>query len=151
MPLDQKQLRADAKRLHRARSSTSGKGITGTTSAIRAALPAIRDLREGGVAWAAIAEALAEQGVVQGKDRIPLTERRLTALVSQIEAQDRRKLESRALPRSDTTPLQEETQLSLKLNGLPNAVSPAVDGLDTEHQLRAAAFAKLQQSLFKKD
>lgn len=151
MTLDPKQLRADAKRLHKARSSTSGRSVTGATSAIRAALPAIRELRDSGVAWSAIAEALAQQGVVQGKDRLPITERRLTALVSHIEALDQRRLKSKAQPRSDTAVAQDEPQLVLTLSAAPDPTLAAAAGIDTEHQLRTAAFSKLQQSLFKKE
>ena len=92
MPLDPKKLRKDARRLQGARPDTTvGRETTGTTRAIRTALPDIYDLRNDGVSWPAIADALAIQGVVQGKDRIPLTTNRLTAIVSQIEEQERKK------------------------------------------------------------
>ena len=80
MALDPKRLHEDAKRLQKARLPTiAGRETTGTTRAIRAALPVIYQLREEGVSWSAIASALADQGVVQGRDRIALTTHRLTA------------------------------------------------------------------------
>jgi hypothetical protein len=92
MPIDPKQLRKDARRLQNARPETTvGRESIGTTRDIRAALPVIYELRKDGLSWPAIAEALAAQGVVQGKDRIPLTTNRLTAIVSQIEEQERKK------------------------------------------------------------
>lgn len=88
---------------------------------------------------------------MQGKDRLPITERRLTALVSHIEALDQRRLKSKAQPRSDTAVAQDEPQLVLTLSAAPDPTLAAAAGIDTEHQLRTAAFSKLQQSLFKKE
>lgn len=148
MPFDPKQLRADAKRLQRARAPTR----VGTTAAVRAALPAIYDLRKDGVTWAAIAEALAQQGIVQGKACVPITVARLTALVSQIEAQERRKSQKRAAPRSDTLPSKRDEQLQLALPGSDVSDLPSKpDETDAEHELRTAAYQKLQSSLFKKE
>ena len=41
--------------------------------------------------WSVIAAALSAQGVVQGKDRRPLTAKRLTAIVRQLEQQAERR------------------------------------------------------------
>lgn len=91
MPLDPKRLVRDAKKAQTARPATLvGRETTGVTRAVRAALPAIRTLRAAGVTWAAIAQAMAEQGVRQ-KGNVPLTATRLTAIVGQVEAQDRRR------------------------------------------------------------
>jgi hypothetical protein len=57
---------------------------TGATAIIELILPLIRELRAQKFSWAAIASALAKQGVVQGSDRRPITARRLTALISAI-------------------------------------------------------------------
>jgi hypothetical protein len=101
MTLDLKRLRADAANLKTARSTSgSSRETTGTTKAIRAALPEIYKLRDQDVQWADIAAALAAQGVVQGKDRTPLTTNRLTALVRQIELQT----EKRQAKKLKTTP-----------------------------------------------
>jgi hypothetical protein len=92
MALDLRRLRTDASRLQTERSkSRSSRETTGTTRAIRAALPEIYKLREDGVQWSAIAAALAAQGIVQGKDRTSLTTNRLTALVRQIELQNEKR------------------------------------------------------------
>lgn len=90
--VDYKQFRGDAAKLQVERSKLrSTRETTGTTKAIRAALPHIYGLREDGVQWAVIAAALAAQGIVQGKARIPLTTNRLTALVRQIELQNQKR------------------------------------------------------------
>jgi hypothetical protein len=92
MTLDLKRLRADAAKLQTAQSTAgSSRETTGTTKAIRAALPEIYKLRDQGIQWSVIAAALAAQGVVQGKGRTPLTANRLTALVRQIELQDEKR------------------------------------------------------------
>lgn len=144
MPVDPKKLHQDALRLEKARQ-------VGTTKAIRGALPVIRELRKKGVSWAAIAEGLAEQGLVQGKDRIPLTTSRLTALVSQIEAQERKKALKAGRDRGDTTKRQEEPALRLALS--PDLVSPVeasdLEPHSAEDELRQAAFEKLQTVLKK--
>lgn len=97
MTLDLKRLRADASKLQNERSkSRSSRETTGTTRAIRAALPEIYKLREDGVQWSVIAASLAAQGIVQGQDRIPLATNRLTALVRQIELQNEKRAAKRA-------------------------------------------------------
>jgi hypothetical protein len=91
MSLDPKRLLRDAKKAQTTRPATTvGRETTGVTRAVRAALPTLRKLREAGVTWAAIAHAMSEQGVRQKGD-VPLTASRLTAIVSQIEAQQRRR------------------------------------------------------------
>ncbi|MDA9392632.1 hypothetical protein WN73_19080 [Bradyrhizobium sp. CCBAU 45394] len=151
MPLNSKKLRHDALRLQKARGTSSvARETTGTSRAVREALPTIHQLRKDGVPWAVIAQALAEQGVVQGKDRIPLTTHRLTALVTQIEAQQRKKtLKAGPRDRSDTVEHPAVKRLTLS----PDFVSPAdtrnVAQLATEEDLRRAALEKLQTVLKK--
>ncbi|UPT88228.1 hypothetical protein HAP41_0000003530 [Bradyrhizobium barranii subsp. apii] len=151
MPLDSKKLRHDALRLQKARGTSSvGRETTGTSKAVREALPTIHQLRKDGVSWAMIAQALAEQGVVQGKDRIPLTTHRLTALVTQIEAQQRKKaLKVGPRDRGDTV----EHPAVQRLTFSPDLVSPAetpnAPRLATEEDLRRAALEKLQTVLKK--
>lgn len=154
MPLDPKQLRQDARRLQNARPGTSvGRESTGTTRAIRTALPVIYQLRKDGVSWTAIAEALAVQGVVQGKDRIPLTTNRLTAIVSQIEEQDRKKANKAGnRVRSDAPhhPAEPVSRLSLSsdLTTRPASLDPRPSS--TEDELRTAALENIK-SVLKKD
>jgi hypothetical protein len=152
VPLDPKKLRQDAQRLQRARPAvTVGLETTGTTKAIRAALPVIHQLRRDGVSWPAIAQALADQGVVQGKDPIPLTTNRLTALVSQIEKQETKRSVKRGRERSDTTNRQVEAaqRLSLSPDLTPPVPATNLQPSSTEDELRRAAFEKLQNVLKK--
>lgn len=153
MPLDTKKLRQDAMRLQKARGTLSaGRETTGTSKAVRQALPIIHQLRKDGVSWAVIAQALAEQGVVQGKDRIPLTTGRLTALVTQIEAQQRKKaLKAGPRDRGDTAEHQAEPVKRLTLSPDLGSSAEASNAplLSTEDDLRRAAFEKLQTVLKK--
>ena len=92
MPLDPRRLARDAKTLEAERPAGAiGRETTGVTRAVRALMPAIRELREAGVRWAAIAEALARQGVV-GPDGKPMKANRLTAVVDRIEQGQQRKV-----------------------------------------------------------
>jgi hypothetical protein len=91
MPLDPRRLARDAKTLEAKRPAGAiGRETTGVTRAVRALMPAIRELRQAGVRWAAIAEALARQGVV-GSDGQPLKANRLTAVVDRIAQGERGK------------------------------------------------------------
>lgn len=91
MPLDPRRLARDAKTLEAKRPAGAiGRETTGVTRAVRALMPAIHELREAGVRWAAIAEALARQGVV-GADGQPLKANRLTAVVDRIAQGERGK------------------------------------------------------------
>lgn len=153
MSIDPKKLREDARRLQEARPPTTvGRETTGTTSAVRAALPVIYDLRKSGVSWPVIAQALAGQGVVQGKDRIPLTTKRLTAIVSQIESQERKRSNRRERGRRDAVQQPQDRQLRLRLS--PDLIDPSSDTepsmQSTEEDLRRSAFEKIQ-SLLKKE
>ncbi len=151
MALDPKRLLKDAKRLQKARLPTrAGHETTGTTRAIRAALPVIYQLREDGVSWSAIAAALADQGVVQGRDRIPLTTHRLTALVSQIEDQARNKAGNRV--RSDTPlrPIEPARRVSLSSDLARRPVAPDPQPSSTEDEIRSAALENIK-SVLKKD
>src|SRR5664279_5032302 len=91
MQIDSKRLTKDCVKVQ-AGLIASGRAHrgTGATAIIEPALPLIRDLRRQKHSWAAIAAALARQGVVQGADRQPITPRRLTALISAIEQRVRR-------------------------------------------------------------
>jgi hypothetical protein len=153
MPLDPKQLRQDAKRLHSARpESMIGRESTGTTKAVRTALPVIYQLRQDGVSWPAIAEALAAQGVVQGKNHIPLTTNRLTALVSQIEEQERRKASKAGnRNRSDAPdrPTKPARPLSLSPDLVTRPVPSGPEPSSTEDELRREALENIQDVLKK--
>lgn len=151
MPLDSKKLQRDALRLQKARGTSSiGRETTGTSRAVREALPTIHQLRKDGVSWAVIAQALAEQGVVQGQDRIPLTTSRLTALVTQIEAQQRKKaLKAGPRDRSDTVEHRAVKRLVLSPDLVSATETSNASHFDTEEDLRRAALEKLQTVLKK--
>lgn len=90
MPIDPERLSQDAARLQDDRPQPSS---TGTYAAVRAVLSTIATLRLAGITWAAIAEALAAQGLTQraGTTTVPITGTRLSALVSDIKKKDERK------------------------------------------------------------
>jgi len=155
MAFDPKKLRKDAQRLQGARPETTvGRESIGTTRAIREALPDIYKLRKDGLSWPAIAGALAIQGVVQGKDRIPLTTNRLTAIVSQLEEQERKKASTAAdrASRSDAphrpTEAARHLSLSSDLTTRPAPLDPQPSS--TEDELRIAALENIK-SVLKKD
>jgi hypothetical protein len=126
---------------------------TGATAIIEPVLPLIRDLREQKHSWAAIAAALAKQGVVQGADRQPITARRLTGLISAIEKRERRHVkrsESR-FRRPDLAPLQTQSH-TLALSGdLKPASVAAAAVTDSEETIRRREFEDRVRSLMKKD
>ncbi|MCB8839361.1 hypothetical protein [Aurantimonas sp. VKM B-3413] len=116
MAIDPKQLAASALR-HQAAQRRTG---ASTFAAVREVLPTIRGLREKGVSWAAIAAALGEAGVTQGKDDTvqPITVDRLRAVHAQIVKADRKAEAKRAnhAARPDiVAPSRSETARSKKL------------------------------------
>lgn len=150
MTLDLKRLRADAARLQATQSkSVASRETTGTTKAIRAALPEIYKLRDQGVQWSVIAAALAAQGVVQGKDRTQLTTNRLTALVRQIELQAEKRLAKKA---KKTSSLAQPTINALQIRHLSlssdlTADKRAVDERpsESEDEIRRLAFERVRR------
>jgi len=121
---------------------------------IEPVLPLIRELREQKHSWAAIAAALAKQGVVQGDGGKPITARRLTALISAINKRERRReahFSGRA-KRPDLAPLPANSQmlaLSTDLNRT-NATT-AVAATDSEATIRHQEFEDRVRSLLKAD
>lgn len=155
MPLDPKRLARDAKRAQAQRpDSTIGRETTGVTRAVRAGLPVIRQLRAAGVTWAAIAEALSAQGVTQGEGR-PLTATRLTAIVTQVEAQIRRTAEREARRRTrpdltvspEAVPSPEPPLAAPAAPALPSPVGS--NPRATEEEIRRAGLHDLHQLLKK--
>jgi len=154
MTLDPKRLARDAKRVQATRPTAGiGRETTGVTRAVRDGLPMIRQLREGGITWAAIAAAMAAQGVTQGAGK-PLTASRLTAIVGQVEAQLRRQAERAAARRArpdlaaPQPPLTGDTAAPAPVAPVPNTPPPVPDraapaseeairraGLDALHKL----------------
>ena len=155
MPLYPKRLARDAKRAQAQRPDSSiGRETTGVTRAVRAGLPIIRQLRAAGVTWAAIAEAMSAQGVTQGEGR-PLTATRLTAIVTQVEAQTRRKAEreARRRTRPDLTVSPEAVpppEPPLPVPAEPALPSPiGSSARATEEEIRRAGLHDLHQLLKK--
>src|SRR5450759_1287888 len=126
---------------------------TGATAIIEPVLPLIRDLRKQKHSWAAIAAALARQGVVQGVDRQPITPRRLTALISAINKRELRRAEYLAgrFRRQDLSPVQARShRLALSTDLVPTNVAANVVA-DSEEQIRRREFEDRVRSLMKKD
>jgi len=149
MTLDLKRLRTDASRLQTERSkSRSSRETTGTTKAIRTALPEIYKLRKDGVQWSAIAAALAAQGIVQGKDGVPLTTNRLTALVRQIELQNEKRA-AKAPKKGAGASSKKFAMQNQRLSLSPElgAETRAVEGRppQSEDEIRRLAFERVQR------
>jgi hypothetical protein len=143
MSLDIKRLRADASKLQDELSkSPSSRETTGTTKAIRAALPEIYKLR-------VIAAAMAAQGIVQDKERAPLTTNRLTALVRQIELQNERRNAKRARKAAITASPKKIAMQNRYLSLSPDlrADTRAADSRSpqSEDQIRRLAFERVQR------
>jgi hypothetical protein len=154
-------MQVDAKRLTKdcakAQSMLAASGRahcgTGATAIIEPILPLIRGLREQKHSWAAIAAALARQGVVQGIDRQPITARRLTALISAINKREGRRAERLVgrFRRQDLAPVQAKSHtlaLSADLISTRVAADVVTDG---EEQIRRREFEDRVRSLMKKD
>lgn len=133
MPLDPRRLARDAKTLEAKRPAGAiGRETTGVTRAVRALMPAIRELRKAGVRWAAIAEALARQGVV-GPDGQPMKANRLTAVVDRIARGERSKV-AKADVRDRRPDLAEASPPDLTLRQPHIPVSDRPSPPDTKHR-----------------
>jgi hypothetical protein len=94
MSIDSKRLTKDCANAQAAMAANGlARRRTGATAVIEPLLPIIRELRARKHSWAAIAAALAKQGVVQGNDREPIAGRLLTALICAINKRVRRQEE----------------------------------------------------------
>jgi len=150
MKLDLKRLHADARRLKAVRvGSPIGRPKTGATDVIRQQYSEIMRMHdEDGCRWTEIANALAAQGVTQGRGA-PLTGRRLTALMRNIALQkenEGKRIASR-MRRSDLAPQQSEhgddQKPKLKLAPeLTNGGKPLRQTLISEEDLRRNEFER---------
>jgi len=84
MKVDAAKLRASVKRLAEGRPDR--RKSSDLMATVRRLMPVIDQLRADEVPWAVIAASLAEQGVVEGDGR-PLTDKRLTSVVSKLKEQ----------------------------------------------------------------
>jgi hypothetical protein len=126
---------------------------TGATAVIEPILPLIRELRTQKHSWAAIAAGLSAQGVVQGKDREPITARRLTALISAIIKRVRRheeRLAGRA-KRRDLAPLPKQTHTLALSTDLQQMEAEAAIETESVETIRQQEFEDRVRSLLKKD
>jgi hypothetical protein len=126
---------------------------TGATAVIEPVLPLIRELRARKHSWAAIAAALAKQGVVQGVNREPITGRRLTALICAIKKRVRRQEERSTgrAKRRDLAPLPQQTHtlvLSADLKSPPAAANIVTT---SEEDFSREEFDDCVRSLLQKD
>jgi hypothetical protein len=155
MSIDSKRLTKDCANAQ-AMLAAAGHGLrrTGATAIIEPILPLILELRAQKHSWAAIAAALAKQGVVQGVDREPITARRLTALISAINNRVRQQeacLSGRA-KRRDLAPLPANSHglaLSTDLQRQEDVATAIAS--DSEETIRHQEFEDRVRSLLKKD
>lgn len=130
---------------------------TGATALIEPVLPLIRELRAQKHGWAAIAGALAKQGVAQGADRQPITARRLTALIAAIDKRERRKQSQLAarIARRDLAPASAQSPAlshAMVLSADLNVESRAPEIItSTEEDIRRQEFEDRVRSLLLKD
>jgi hypothetical protein len=155
MQIDSKRLTKDCTAAQAARvGSDYPHRNTGATAIIETVLPLIRELHAKKFSWAAIAAALANQGVVQGGDRRPITARRLTALISAINKRERRR-EVRLLGRAkrrDLVPLPANSHtLALSADLRRTNATAAVTATDSEASIRHQEFEDRVRSLLKQD
>ena len=126
---------------------------TGATALIEPVLPKIHELRAEKQSWAAIATALAKQGVVQGNDRKPITGRRLTALICAINKRVRRQEERSAgrAKRRDLVPVPQQAHtLALSADLSVPAVAATIVTA-SEEDFRREDFEDCVRSLLKED
>lgn len=137
------------------RRGPHGRRLTGAMAIVRDHLTKIEALRAAGKSWGSIAAGLAEQGVTQG-DNIPITAKRLTALVASVKRQAARRAEKeewRTQRRDLVTPRSlEPCSSSLKLAPELTRSEPQATPVATmtEEEIRRANFDK-HSSLFRKE
>jgi hypothetical protein len=154
MQIDAKRLKEDCATAQTALAGSGGAHrSTGATAIIEPILPLIREFRAQKYGWAAIAAALAAQGVTQGSDRRPISARRLTALISAINKRVQlreARLAGRA-KRGDLAPLPANSHgLSLSTDLQRTDFATAIAS-DSEETIRHQEFEDRVRSLLKKD
>jgi hypothetical protein len=154
MSIDSKRLKKDSADAQAALAANDHvRQRTGATAVIEPLLPIIRELRAEKQSWAAIATALAKQGVVQGVNREPITARRLTALISAINKRVRRQAEKSAgrAKRRDLVPVPQQAHtLSLSADLSVPAVAATIVTA-SEEDFRREEFDDRVRSLLKED
>ena len=154
MQIDTKRLTKDCAKAQTALAENGSEHRrTGATAIIEPILPLIRDLRKQKHSWAAIATALAKQGVVQGVDRQPITPRRLTALIAAIEKRGRRRRKRLAerFGRRDLAPSPPKAHTLALSTDLVSTEVATHAVTDSEEQIRRRDFQERVQPLMKED
>jgi hypothetical protein len=153
MMLDSKRLTKDSADAQAATAANGHARHTGATAVIEPVLPLIYELRARKHSWAAFAAALAKQGVIQGKDREPLTGRRLTALIAAINKRMRRQDERLAgrAKRRDLAPIPKQTHTpALSTDLSAPAATPTIVAA-SEEDFRRQEFEDRVRSLLQED
>ena len=154
MSIDSKRLKKDSAD---AQAAIAGNGHarrrTGATALIEPILPKIHELRAQKHSWAAIAAALAKQGVIQGDDGEAITGRRLTALISAINKRVRRQEERLAgrAKRRDLAPLPQQTHTLALSADLKSPAAAATIVATSEEDFRREEFEDRVRSLLQED
>src|SRR5665647_3617690 len=154
MSIDSKRLKKDSAD---AQAAIAGNGHarrrTGATALIEPVLPKIHELRAQKHSWAAIAAALAKQGVIQGDDGEAITGRRLTALISAINKRVRRQEERSAgrAKRRDLAPLPQQTHTLALSADLSAPAMAATTVKASEEDFRREEFEDRVRSLLQVD
>jgi hypothetical protein len=154
MSIDSKRLTKDCANAQAAMAANGlARRRTGATAVIEPLLPIIRELRARKHSWAAIAAALAKQGVVQGNDREPITGRRLTALICAINKRVRRQEERLAgrAKRRDLAPLPKQTHTLALSADLKSPAAAATIVATSEEDFRRQEFDDRVRSLLQED
>jgi hypothetical protein len=154
MSIDSKRLTKDCANAQAAMAANGlARRRTGATAVIEPVLPLIQELRARKQSWAAIAAALAKQGVVQGNDREPITGRRLTALICAINKRVRRQEERSAgrAKRRDLAPLPQQKHTLVLSADLSAPAVAATIVTASEEDFRREEFDDRVRSLLKED
>jgi hypothetical protein len=153
MTIDSKRLTKDSAD---AQATTAANGHarrrTGATAVIEPVLPVIYELRARNHSWAAIAAALAKQGVVQGNGK-PIMGRRLTALICAINKRVRRQEDRLAYraKRRDLAPLPKQNHSLALSTDLSTPAAAATIVAASEEDIRRQDFEDSVRLLLQKD
>jgi hypothetical protein len=154
MSIDSKCLKKDSADAQAALAANGhARRRTGATALIEPVLPKIHELRAQKHSWAAIAGALAKQGVIQGDDREAITGRRLTALICAINKRVRRQEERSAgrAKRRDLAALPKQMHTLTLSADLKSPATAANIVTASEEDFRREEFHDRVRSLLKED
>jgi hypothetical protein len=154
MSIDSKRLKKDSADAQAAMAANGrARRRTGATAVIEPVLPKIHELRAQKHSWAAIAAALAKQGVVQGVNREPIAGRRLTALICAINKRVRRQEERSTgrAKRRDLAPLPQQKHTLVLSADLSAPAVAATIVTASEEDFRREEFDDRVRSLLKED